>query len=232
MPHAPNQDTRTVRRLRRGIGFVAIVLPVAVTIGNAVIDGHVRLLGSVSGAYYTGMRDVFVGSMAAIGIFLLIYRHAKIDDVLSNLGGVSALVVALFPAKEINTDIPQTEKIIGIVHLAASTLMFLIMAIFCFFVFTRPDVRMDKSDLPQSKRVRNRLYVLSGWVLVLALAAGAAGSMYLPHDLMVKIEPMFWGEAIAIWAFGFAWLVKGDTIVPSSAGEDIVPNKSNIAVSV
>jgi hypothetical protein len=232
MPHAPNQDTRTVRRLRRGIGFVAIVLPVAVTIGNAVIDGHVRLLGSVSGAYYTGMRDVFVGSMAAIGIFLLIYRHAKIDDVLSNLGGVSALAVALFPAKEINTDIPQTEKIIGIVHLAASTLMFLIMAIFCFFVFTRPDVRMDKSDLPQSKRVRNRLYVLSGWVLVLALAAGAAGSMYLPHDLMVKIEPMFWGEAIAIWAFGFAWLVKGDTIVPSSAGEDIVPNKNNIAVSV
>jgi hypothetical protein len=91
---------------------------------------------------------------------------------------------------------------------------------------------MDKSDLPQSKRVRNRLYVLSGWVLVLALAAGAAGSMYLPHDLMVKIEPMFWGEAIAIWAFGFAWLVKGDTIVPSSAGEDIVPNKNNIAVSV
>jgi hypothetical protein len=232
MPHAPSQDIRTARRLRRGIGFVAILLPVAVTIGNAVIDGHVSLLGSVSGAYYTGMRDVFVGSMSAIGIFLFVYRHARLDDALSNIAGLAALTVALFPAKEINHDIPQTEKVIGIVHLAASVVVFLIMAIFCFFVFTRCDVRIHKSNLPLAKRLRNNLYVLSGWVLLIALAAGAAGSLYLPHDLELKIQPMFWGEALATWAFGFAWLVKGDTIVPSNAGEDLAPTKNHIPVSV
>jgi hypothetical protein len=226
MPHAPSQDVRTARRLRRGIGFVGILLPIAITVGNAIIDGKLSLLGSLSGAYYTGMRDVWVGSIVAIGIFLIAYRHAPIDDALSNIAGVAALAVALFPAKQINHDMPQSEKIIGIVHLASATLLFLIMAIFCFFVFTRPDIRMSKSDLPQSKRARNGLYVLSGWVLILALAAGAAGSLFLPHDIAVTIQPMFWGEAFAVWAFGFAWLVKGDAIVRDDTGEDIVPTKN------
>ncbi len=228
MPHAPNQDIRTTQRLRRGVGFVAILLPVVVTIGNAIIDGHFSLLGSLSGAYYTGMRDVFVGSMSAIGIFLIAYRHARVDDVLSTLAGYSALAVALFPAKQIDKDLPQTEKIIGGIHLGAAIVLFLIMAIFCFFIFTRPDVRADKSDLPQSKQMRNGLYVLSGWVLVLALAAGAAGRVFLPDDIAVKFQPMFWGEAIAIWAFGFAWLVKGDTIIRDNAGEDVIPTKNQL----
>lgn len=223
MPHAPNQDVRTARRLRRGVGFVAILLPLAVTIGHAIRSGKVVILGSVSGAYHTEMRDIFVGSMVAIGAFLLGYRHARIDDLLSTVAGFAALGVALFPSQSLGDELTQTQKVTGYIHLGASAAMFLIMAVFCFFVFTRTDQRMSKSDAPSPKRKRNSLYVLSGWILVLALAAGAAGSLYLSHDLSAKIQPMFWGEAIAIWAFGFAWLVKGDAIIRDNSGEDVAP---------
>jgi hypothetical protein len=225
MPHKPSQDVLTVRRLRRGVGLVAILLPIAVTVGHSVIIGKFTLLGSVSGAYYTGMRDVFVGSMAAIAIFLISYRHAPVDDVLSTLAGLMALGVALLPAKHFDDTMSQTDKIIGTGHVVASVLMFLIMVIFCFFVFTRTDIQTSKSDVPQSKRTRNSLYVISGWLIILALAAGAAGSLYLPEDIQTKVQPMFWGEAIAIWAFGFAWLVKGDAILSDDTGEDKAPNK-------
>lgn len=225
MPHAPEQDVRTVRRLRRGLGLVAILLPLAVTIGHSIRSGKFVLLGSVSGAYHTTMRDVFVGSMVAIGIFLLAYRHAGIDDVLSTLGGFAALGVALFPSQSLGSPISDTQRIVGYIHLAASGTMFLIMAIFCFFVFTRTDPRISKAEAPPPKRKRNTLYVLSGWVMILALAAGALGSRYLPKDLIVTVQPLFWGEAVAIWAFGFAWLVKGDLIIREDVGEDVVAHK-------
>jgi hypothetical protein len=222
MPHKPSQDVVTVRRLRRGVGLVAILLPIVVTVGHSLLVGKFTLLGSVSGAYHTGMRDVFVGSMSAIAIFLISYRHARIDDVLSTLAGLMALGVALLPSKHFDDTMSQTDKIIGIGHVVASALMFLIMAIFCFFVFTRKDARTSKSDLPEPKRMRNNLYVLSGWAIVLALALGAAGSLYLSESIQAKVQPMFWGEAIAIWAFGFAWLVKGDAIIRDDTGEDVV----------
>jgi hypothetical protein len=49
--------------------------------------------------------------------------------------------------------------------------------------------------------------------------------VYFPESIAVKIQPMFWGEAIAIWAFGFAWLVKGDAIIRDDTGEDVVLGK-------
>jgi hypothetical protein len=225
MPHRPSQDVITVRRLRRGVGLVAILLPIVVTVGHSIQVGKFTLLGSVSGAYHTGMRDVFVGSMSAIAIFLISYRHARIDDVLSTLAGIMALGVALLPSKHFDENLSQTERLIGIGHVVASVLMFLIMVILCFFVFTRTDIRTSKSDVPQPKRTRNNLYVISGWLIIVGLAAGAAGSLYLPEKIQETVQPMFWGEAIAIWAFGFAWLVKGDAIIRDDAGEDVVPAK-------
>src|SRR5262245_362047 len=133
MPHQPSQDVQTVRRLRRGVGLVAIFLPIVVTVGHSVLQHKFTLLGSVSGAYYTGMGDVFVGSMSAIAICLSSYRHARIDDVLSTLAGLMALGVALLPAKHFDDTMSKADRIIGIGHVVASALMFLIMAIFCFF---------------------------------------------------------------------------------------------------
>jgi len=58
---------------------------------------------SMSGSYYTHMRNVFVGSMCAIGVFLIGYRRSRVDNWLSTFAGILALLVALFPTSRAGT---------------------------------------------------------------------------------------------------------------------------------
>src|SRR5947207_14353791 len=91
-----SQDSATVRTLRRGIGLVAVALPFAITIGDSLIARKVTLVGSISGSYFTDMRDFFVGSLCAIGVFLVCYRYDRPDTILSTVAGALAIIVALF----------------------------------------------------------------------------------------------------------------------------------------
>ncbi|MEV4311234.1 hypothetical protein [Actinocrispum sp. NPDC049592] len=91
--------------LRRFIGFIGTLLPFAVIIGVAVMSGE--LLTSVSASYHTGMRDVFVGSMCAIGVFLIFYRGLNWrDDLLGWIAGLAAIGVALVPPARRRTPRP------------------------------------------------------------------------------------------------------------------------------
>ncbi|MBB5874453.1 hypothetical protein F4553_007887 [Allocatelliglobosispora scoriae] len=215
-------DALTVRRLRRGVGTIAIILPIAVTIGNSVIQGKFTLLGSVSGAYHSGMRDWFVGSLCAMGVFLICYRYAKLDDWLSTIAGTAAILVALFPTKA-RGEASTADLWIWWIHLAASVIMFATLAVFCFFVFTRTYRGIPKQEAPGPKRKRNAIYIVCGWAIIGGLGLGAGLSAILPHDIEVAVQPLFWGESIAIWAFGTAWLAKGDAIIRDNAGEDVLP---------
>ena len=54
--------------------------------------------GSLSGFYYTHMRNLFVGAMCAVGVFFVAYRgHDRWDDRLTNVAGFAAICIALFP---------------------------------------------------------------------------------------------------------------------------------------
>src|SRR5215217_9747410 len=83
--------------LRRAIGFIGIALPFVLVLGKLVVDGD-GMLTSISGYYYSGMRDVYVGSLCAIGVFLLSYRgYGFIDDIAADIAAAGAFGVALFP---------------------------------------------------------------------------------------------------------------------------------------
>jgi lysylphosphatidylglycerol synthetase-like protein (DUF2156 family) len=226
-------DALSVRRLRRGVGTIAMILPIAVIIGNSLILGKFTLLGSVSGAYHSGVRDWFVGSLCAMGVFLICYRYAKLDDWLSTIAGIAAILVALFPTKP-RGEVSTADLWIWWVHLAASVTMFATLAALCFFVFTRTYPGISKQDVPSPKHKRNIIYVTCGWAIIIGLGLGAGLSAILPHDIEVAVQPLFWGESIAIWAFGLAWLAKGDAIIRDNAGEDVAPvvNGEHSAVGV
>src|SRR5664280_3235431 len=55
--------------VRRGIGFLSLVLPIVLILGNRWLDGG-GIRGSISDYYFTVMRDYFVGTMCARGSFL------------------------------------------------------------------------------------------------------------------------------------------------------------------
>jgi hypothetical protein len=206
-----SQDSTTVRRLRFGVGILGMTLPFILTIGNAIQVGKPVLLGSLSGSYYTGMRDVFVGILSAIGVFLIAYRYAKPDDYLSTLAGIAAIAVALFPtapnASELVTSTVVGSK--GIVHGIAAIVLFVILAAFCFFIFPRSTA---PAAMTTRKKTRNVIYYISGIAIVLGLGLAALGSRMLPDDVTAWLRPLFWGQAVAVFAFGIAWFTKSNTI--------------------
>src|SRR4051812_49948350 len=93
-----NQDEESYRRLRTFIVILGIALPWAVWL-VAHYCYHEEPQPSISAFYYTGSRDLFVGMLCAIGVFLLFYQGPqRIDAWVSSVAGAGALGVAVFPA--------------------------------------------------------------------------------------------------------------------------------------
>lgn len=201
--------------LRRAIGFIGALLPVVLPLGYALSTGRWRLLASVSSYYYTDMRNVFVGSMCAVGVFLVCYRYRPWDDVLSTAGGVCALGVALCPTRP--ADASRLATAVGVLHSVFAALFLVTMALICWFLFTLSDRPVVQRTA--GKSVRNLLYRVCA-VLILLFTALAGLSSFAPQSFANRVHPLFWCEALATFAFGLAWFVKGETLLrdqPSAA---------------
>jgi len=82
--------------LRRVIGVLGLSLPLVLWVGGFLFDQATQV--SISHYYYSSMRDVFVGWLTAISVFLLAYRgYESIDYWCGKLAGLSGLAVAFFP---------------------------------------------------------------------------------------------------------------------------------------
>jgi hypothetical protein len=227
------QDAATVTRLRLGVGVIAGALPFVVLFGNMLFAHSAVWLGSISGSYYTQMRGVFVGSLCAIGVFLIAYRYAKWDDIWSTVAGGLAIVVALFPTPpdRANGVVTRTQVSIGVVHFVAATSLFLVLGYFCLFLFTRSTAGTIRT--PQ-KQTRNTIYRCAGGVIVAAIVAAGLIALLAPRSVRESWNTLFWCETIAILSFAMAWLTKGgafrwwndpspDPIAPSQRSQSREP---------
>jgi len=193
--------------LRRAVGIIALVLPVALLVGKPLLDGG-GMQGSISAYYYTGMRNYFVGTLCALAVFLFSYKYAPRDNFLSTLASVFALGIVFFPTTPSGEDTTWTGRL----HLVCAFLFFLILAAFAYFVFTRPPTPKEK--LETRKRTRNQIYRACGIIIVVCLALAPLLDLVLTDALRDQIHPLFWLESIAVWAFSFSWMVKGG-LIPS-----------------
>lgn len=225
--------------LRRAVGFIGIALPFVLVAGENLRDvlaptaaraGRQLIELSMSAYFHTGMRDVFVGSLCAIGVFLLCYKgYDSTEDNLANLAGVCALLVALFPTFEDSREATDTgvaaidsatffsgpeapdPYLVGVIHFAAAAVLFGILAYLSYFRFTRSD-----TTTPTPRKVqRNRIYRVCGVIIALCIAGIAIGNL-LDVDAE-RTSFVFWFEAIAVVAFGVSWLTKGEMIRPDRA---------------
>lgn len=189
--------------LRRFVGSIAMALPWAVIVGKWLIDGG-GLLPSISDYYYSDMRGLFVGSLCSIGVFLLSYRgYTRYDNWASSVAGCAAIGVGLFP-----TVAPvNPNHFIGTLHLIFASVLFLTLAVFCLYFF----VQSGPNPTPR-KAWRNAVYRTCGVVILLALVlAGVA--VALGTKRTTGLNAVLWLEAIAIFAFGVSWFIKGDTLL-------------------
>ncbi len=195
--------------LRRGIGVIGLALPFVLVFGHDIVAGRWEWRPSISSYYYTDMRNILVGSMCAVGVVMFCYRYDAIDNVLSSIAGLCAVAVALFPTSTLHPS--HAGRIVGIVHLVAAALLFLLFAWFCLFLFTRPDPVVGAT---RRKNARNRVYRVCGIVIVLAVGLGALLDSHLTsQSFRDNANPLLWCEWAAIAAFGTAWLIKGRTLL-------------------
>jgi hypothetical protein len=162
------------------------------------------------------MRNVFVGSLCAVALFLWAYKGYKKDENdhkymipdnhAGNLAALFALGVAFFPANvgsdELTSCIPvaYSHKVTGYFHLFWALSFFLMLAYFSIVLFTKGK---DRSE--------NRLYRICGFT-ILGCIAVIILYIYLFKRIfpgLQHIKPIFWLETIALWAFGISWLKKG-----------------------
>ena len=83
--------------LRRVVGMIGLGLPVVLVTGHLLLD-HDPLPPSISDYYYSDMRDLLIGCMWALAVFMASYRgHDRRDDITGDITCVSAILVSLFP---------------------------------------------------------------------------------------------------------------------------------------
>ncbi len=95
-------------------------------------------------------------------------------------------------------------------HFVAAAILFAFLAYYAFFVFTRvEDGQRDQNGQPKPvKQTRNRIYIASGALIVFSIAAMGLNAL-IEFSGWDDLNLTFWFEALALWAFGVSWMVKG-----------------------
>ena len=198
---------RSYLSLRKAVGIIGIGLPFALAIGGLLLG--IDLQESISAYYHTEMRDLFVGSLCAIAVFLWSYRgFERRDEIAANLACIFALGVAFFPTAP-GPETPGFPVICGRLHSFFTAGFFLTLVYFCLFLF-----RLSDQEKPTGEKfVRNLIYLLCGYAMIACLIL--IGIVNIPAiALLVRAyKPVFWLEACAIISFGVSWFVKGEAIL-------------------
>lgn len=183
-------DHHTIRLL---VGVIAISLA---TLTSIFSDTPLK---SISASYHEDgwSSDIFVGFLFAISAFLLAYNGRSVFEmVLSKIASISALGVALFPCS-----CGGHQEIIPHVHYVSATIMFLILVAFCYSFFKRA-----RSKGHTQAVFRMYIYTICGFTILISIALIGL-DIILDEAISSRIIRLtFFCEAVALIAFGIAWL--------------------------
>jgi hypothetical protein len=202
--------------MRRMVGYIALALPFALAAGYLVAilleSGHLPhplLERSISDYYYTPMRDYYVGSLCAIAAFLACSRGYDLhDEVTGYFAAACVIGVACCPSFNPHSgSYTPLEFQLGLIHTAFAALMYLMLSYICIFLFRKSS---PAKPFTRRKRDRNRIYAACGFIMVACMMTMVGLTI---HSVVEQHHPshwLFWCEALALGAFGIAWLTKGE----------------------
>ncbi len=190
--------------LRKAVGWIGILLPFVLVLGHLIIFDGGGVLTNMSVYYHTGMRDVFVGALCAIALFLFFYRgYDRWDNRSADLAGLCALGVAFFPTVE-----DGTWNWTAWVHFTAAACFLVILALMSLFLFTRGDRHPT-----EMKKKRNLVYRVCGIVMLASLASIEIFFLFF-DGINSDSGFVLIAETVTLIAFGISWLTKGGTLYP------------------
>ena len=229
--------------LRKTVGWIGTLLPFVLIVGNVIFFTALQP-DSMSGYYYTHMRNVFVGALCALGIFLIAYDgYDEVDRWVTNAAGICAIGVAFCPTKPpvCPPHVPVCaapsvlrlstgQQVTGVLHLIFAVATFIALALmalrFAKTEKTPPGVNTAgriRHALGFAKPADGEQQPRTRWLKVVYRACGltilscvvlAALLNLLPASVQANAPWLFIFEALAVFAFGVSWFVKGETLLP------------------
>jgi hypothetical protein len=218
-PQPADPDTaRYVRSfliMRTFVGVLGIALPILLVLVDGVWFDAGPLRESLSAYYYSGARELFVGGLSAIGVFLMTYKVAEVnlDNTLSLVAGVTIVVVALFPTSRPSELIGLTalqdrlgESFVAGLHFFAAALFILSLAVISYF-FGKREGKPRKGRPPHRRSLR--FWRNFHWICAALILAAFVWSGVTELTDSGPARSLLYGEVVAVWAFSASWLWKG-----------------------
>ena len=200
--------------LRALVGLLGVSLPVALPLVACLVNGPSRLLPSLSEYYGTGSRDVLVGVLCVFSAFFVVYRgYDRVDAWAGNFGALFAIVVAVCPCTSKN-------EVVTHLHFGAAALLFVTFAFFCLFRFTKRNP--ERVAVTRRKVLRDKIYKACGALIVAGLIAIGIRGLLLGKD-PADNSFTFFVESLMLWAFGLAWIIKGNALLADESVERAAP---------
>jgi hypothetical protein len=215
-PLTENPQVISFLTLRKAVGILGIAFPVVLAVGSLLFCDCAEIQSSISSYYHTDMRNLFVGTLCALALFLFAYKgYDRRDAIAGNLGCLFALGVAFFPTSVTESSTPCipeafNNSVLSSIHFISAGLLFLVLSYFSIVLFTKG------SKNPTARKLkRNRLYRICGYAMLGCIALIALYFMLLEkrYPALQNLDPVFWLESIALWAFGISWLTKGKALL-------------------
>lgn len=191
------QHTRTYMALRKAVGWICILLPFTLMVGNYVLfDGKIALR-SISVYYYSQMHDLFVGALCAVGFFMFFYSgYGNQDRYSIMIAGILILGVAFFP-----TTLTGETDLVGMIHNVCAISLFVLMPGISIFHFPR-------KRLETKTRVTDKFQMMCGvWIIVCDIAIGIYYAFFCVEEARTSF--VFLVQSVALIAFGLSWLTEG-----------------------
>jgi hypothetical protein len=199
--------------MRAMVGAIGVALPIVLVLVDSLFLGHELFArDSLSAYYYSGARDLFVGTLCATAIFLVTYKvfERNLDNTLSIVAGFAALAVALFPTGRPSHTIALTpvqdrlsEGVVQAIHFTGAGVFIASLGCLCFYFGVREGKRPARPGHRSPKFWRTYHWVCAGVIagsLLFIVVSKVAGG---PEKALLI------GEALSVWAFGASWLMKG-----------------------
>jgi len=203
------------RTTQRMIGLLGIALPIMIVAGG-LLWGDNPIQGSISGYYYTNMRDLFVLLMFSIALFMYIYKgYDRIENIITNVCGLSVLGVICFPAYVNNTPVIKAgiflinTNISGHFHSAFAACFFMMLALIPILLFSKNNI----DEMTKLKRKRNTVYRFCGIIIIIATILISLCSMFFQQTIISTLRPIVILETVIFFAFGASWLIKGGVLL-------------------
>ena len=198
----PRSISATYFTLRRGLGFMAFVFPLALLVGG----GLDQIQQSLSAYYHFArqdprpgagdMRNVFVGILCAVGISLFLYKgYSRGENNALNIAGGAVILVAWVPM-----DWPEkaSPTPMGEFHKISAMVFFFAIGYVC--VRHAKDTLADLND-GTKRRMFRRAYYVTGSLILAVPAVIFVLFRWHPHWVLVI-------EWAGVWIFAAFWLIK------------------------